>query len=297
MHMRTESQSKFGKIRRYFSCMLQTWRLISQENPEHVWLQLPPNFLVHIVLLYRGFSRKKFKVVADCHNASLRPPWSSLPLSIWAMNRCDLVLVHNEDVFKDALVLGVDADRLLVLEDAPAYVFDREKRFRRDGGHVLVPCSFHDDEPVHELLAAARLCPDVPFKITGPIRKAVAKGYTVEAPENVEFTGFVSVEEYDTLVWDAGVILGLTTMDGIQLSVAGEALGAGRPLLLSDTQTLRALFGEGAVFVENTAEGLSSGIRKAFEINEDMAAASRACGAARYEAWKTQAEAVKKRLS
>lgn len=295
-HISTDSQSKIGKLGRYVSSMIQTIQQILKESPQQVWLQLPPNFLVHIVLFLRWITRKKYKIIADCHNASLRPPWSSLPFAISAMNKCDLVIVHNSDVYNDALNLGLSKNRLIVLEDAPAYVLEPQHQDCDDEGHVLVPCSFHDDEPIEELLMAAKLCPDITFKITGPRQKAEAKGFISQAPDNVDFTGFVSVEEYDQLVWSAGIILGLTTMDGIQLSVAGEAIGAGRPLLLSDTSTLRGLFEDGAMFVANTAEGLADGIQKAFEQREDLARASLACGQARYLEWQDQAKAVKGRL-
>ena len=296
-HMGTGSRSRIGKLFRYLGRMVATWRLISNEKPDQVWLQIPPNFLIHVVLFQRLMSKHKFKVVADCHNASLRAPWKKVPWFVRAINQCDVILVHNEDIRKDALDLGFDSERLLVLEDAPAYNLEPTNNQKFRGSYVLVPCSFHDDEPINELLESARLCPEIEFKITGPLKKAETKGYTKKAPNNVQFTGFVSVEEYDQLVWEAGIVMGLTKLDGIQLSVAGEAVGAGRPLLLSDTSTLRKLFGIGAEFVQNTAESMANGIKLGFEDQDRMAELSRKCAMDRYQKWKSQAEVVIENLS
>ena len=57
------------------------------------------------------------------------------------------------------------------------------------------------------------------------------------------------------------MVLGLTSMEGVQLSVANEALGAERALVLSDTRILRAMFGEAALFAPNTPEGLAARAR------------------------------------
>ena len=37
-------------------------------------------------------------IVADGHASAFRPNWSRVPGAIWAMNRCDVVLAHNDEV-------------------------------------------------------------------------------------------------------------------------------------------------------------------------------------------------------
>lgn len=298
-HLPTEANGKLSKLHAYWRQARHSIRLASQRSVKVVWLQLPPTFLVHLLVAYRALTRRSFKIVADCHNASLRPPWSRLPLFYTVLNRCDLILVHNDDVARDATALGVAGDRLLVLEDAPAY---RNRvptsHVAKDGeGHVLVPCSFHNDEPILEVLDAARAFPDVTFKITGPRARAEAKGYVGKAPANVIFTGFVCVEEYDKLVWTARAILGLTLLDGIQLSVAGEAISAGRPLILSNTSTLRRLYGQGARFTENTAASLEAALFEVLTHQTDWAARSAICARSRMAVWSEQRDQVKVFLS
>ena len=57
------------------------------------------------------------------------------------------------------------------------------------------------------------------------------------------------------------MVLGLTDAEGIQLSVANEALGAHRALVLSDTRILRAMFGEAALFAQEHARGARGAAR------------------------------------
>ncbi|MDH8576211.1 hypothetical protein QIH29_27735, partial [Klebsiella pneumoniae] len=71
------------------------------------------------------------------------------------------------------------------------------------------------------------------------------------APDNVIFTGYLTKKAYDDLFLSSSVILGLTTRDNVQLSVSNEALSADKPMVLSDTTTLRNLFGDAAIFVES----------------------------------------------
>ena len=84
-------------------------------------------------------------------------------------------------------------------------------------------------------MGAARLLPNVDFKITGRKRKAEAQGLTSDAPPNVEFTDYLTIEGFEALLAGANVVLGVTSRTNCQLSVANEALGAHAPLVLSDT--------------------------------------------------------------
>lgn len=296
VNLPTDSGSKIGKVAKYLQRAWEMVGAIVSQKPNQVWLQLPPNFLVPILLVARLFTRQEFSLIADCHNAALRRPWISLPLSIWSLNRCDLVIVHNSDVLAQALQLGIRKDRLFVLEDAPAYLGGREYREANKSNFVLVPCSFRDDEPISELLAAAKECGSVEFILTGPIARASAKGYLERAGPNVNFAGFVSTEDFDELVWGASAILGLTTVDGIQLSVAGEAVGAGKALILSDTDTLRRLFGDTAVFCSNTACSIALAVADALENRRSLEELSRSCRRHRVAVWSRQADRVHGKL-
>jgi glycosyltransferase involved in cell wall biosynthesis len=153
----------------------------------------------------------------------------------------------------------------------------------------LVPCSFHADEPIKEVVEAARLTPEFTFKITGRSDASAAKRLQALAPDNVVFTGYVSTEEFNELLLAARVVLGLTKLEGIQLSAANEGIGAGKATVLSDTAILRELFGQAALFSSNDAASLAKTVREAAERHEALEAASRALKEARAVRWREQA--------
>jgi spore maturation protein CgeB len=59
----------------------------------------------------------------------------------------------------------------------------------------------------------------------------------------------LSTHEFNSLIASCDVVVAFTRFEGIQMSVCGEAVGAGKPMLISDTTTLRRMFPAGSVFV------------------------------------------------
>lgn len=241
--------------------VLQTAWIVLTERPAIVWVQLPPNFLVHLCLLLRlVLWKKSLRLVADLHNAALHPHWLWVPYTRRILRDFDLVLVHNEMMHTTARRLGVDESNLRVLEDqSPDY---RGIPAGHPAGRpfFVMPCSFHKDEPVRNVIEAARQLPDYDFKITGLRSRAAHQGFLDALPGNVTFTGFLPVSVYDKLIAQASGILCLTTMDGVLLSAGGEAVGAGKPMIVSDFPLLRSLFGS-ACFVDNSIESLKDACR------------------------------------
>ena len=106
------------------------------------------------------------------------------------------------------------------------------------------------------------------------------------------FTDYLPIPEFERLLGGAAAVLGLTDVEGIQLSVANEALGAHRALVLSDTRILRAMFGEAALFAQNTPEGLAARLREAMARRPELEARSAALKARRQADWRAAAAAV-----
>ena len=77
--------------------------------------------------------------------------------------------------------------------------------------------------------------PDVPFKLTGRAPDEFRAG----APDNVTFTGFLSVPDYWKLVQGAATILCLTKYPKTMQQGIAEGLEAGVFGVSSDTQTMR----------------------------------------------------------
>lgn len=245
-------QNKYLRVVEYLYKALKTLLILLFHCPDIFWIQLPPNFILHLAILFKNLLHPKMQIVADCHNATFRSPWVKIPYTISFLNRCDLVIVHNSSVLDQATALGVNKNKLLVLEDPPASIKIPEHIEKTKIIHPLLvcPCSFNADEPIQEIIEAARLIPNIAFYLTGNSNRAKGLHSLTNLPHNVKITGFLTEDEFNLLLFESDLIMGLTKLDGIQLSVANEAVGIGKPLVLANTKTLKAMFYRGAVFVD-----------------------------------------------
>ncbi len=247
-----------------FGYVRQAWATINillRRRPSIIWFQSPPVILGHLLVLYRLISRGQLTIIADCHNASLRPPWSSVPGTFGTLCACAVVMTHNTDAALTASRRGVPKDKIRVLRDCLFEITSQLKSAETASSkpEILVPCSFHSDEPIGEVLVAAQKLPNVNFVVTGDTTNGPGYRWALKAPANVRFTGFVPREAYDKLLADCTAVLALTRMDGIQLSAAVEGLSVSKPMVISNTNTLQALFGDCAIFVEADGSSIAEG--------------------------------------
>jgi glycosyltransferase involved in cell wall biosynthesis len=272
---------------------IQTLIAFIASSPQVIWLQLPPTPLLYLGWLYKTLSWRKVQLIADCHNATFRSPWIRLPGVISLLNRCELVIVHNDWVADQAVKLGIFQDKLCVLEDPPAEIecdrFSTDSEFTHPW--FLFPCSFNQDEPIATVIETACLLPEYRFVLTG--NPARAKGFhnLANLPENLKLTGFLPKEDFDRLLCQADVVLGLTKFEGIQLSVANEAIGVGKPMVLSNMKTLKQLFYKGSVFVDSSSsESLAKGCQEALSNYSNLAQDAQTLRAERSKVWLEQAK-------
>lgn len=276
-----ESVNKAVKACRYAGLMYRTMSLLRRRRPSVVWMQIPQVPLLWAALLYRKLFDSKVRLVADCHNGMFVKRWASVPFGLSRIGRCDLVLVHNDAVQKVAAEMGVPVSKTAVLEDvpptpAPAGSAIPVQFAGRPRPWVLFPGSFAADEPVDELLDAAGL-PDVgTIVMTGRKENAAARGHDIgRAPPNVVMPGYLETEDFNALLCHCDVVLALTKVDGIQLSVCNEALGFGKPMVMSDTRLLRTMFGDASVLVRSESPAaIAAGIRAAYQDMEKYSNAS-----------------------
>ncbi|HEX9728964.1 MAG TPA: sulfotransferase [Gemmatimonadales bacterium] len=253
---------RWARAIEYVLKSLQTgWMLVSR-RPSIVWVQLAPTPLLYVAVIVKRVVRRRMALIADCHNSMFRRPWFAFPWARRALNACDLVIVHNRQVLADACQKGIDGDRLAILEGRPAMHLPQGSDERGGTPRVVFPCGFGDDEPVAEVLDAARQMPDVEVIITGNLDRARGRYDFSALPANVRLTGFLPSADFNRLVGEASLVLGLTTREGVQLNVATEAVGMGTPLVIADTVLLRELYHRGAVFVDpRSGSAIADGIR------------------------------------
>ena len=289
-----KGRSHLRRAGHYLVLAWRTWRRLRARRPHTVWLQLPQLPLLWLALLYRATVAPGLRIVADCHNAVFQPPWSTLPFTRAALARADLVLVHNETVLAQAMAMGLEAVRTRVLEDLPAAPPAGDpppvpSAFAgRPRPWVLFAGSYGRDEPVAEVLqAAGRMVAGV-LVVTGRLVNAARNGHDItHPPPQAVLTDYLPLPDFEALLHHADVVLALTRFDGIQLSVCNEALGFGKPVVLSDTPLLRQLFGAAAVMVDATdPAAIAAAIHQAAEEAPRLAAAARDLARQRQRHWR-----------
>jgi glycosyl transferase family 1/glycosyl transferase family 4 len=260
---------------RYLIDAVRTWRALSAARPRAVIVITPPVFSPLTGWLWCALHRRP--LVVDCHTGTFHDPrWR------WArrihralLRRARAALVHSEE--DELLVNGWGARVLLLPDDLPRATphpdpppqGGREKATPHpdpppQGGRekIVIAGRLDDDEPVAEVLEAASLLPDVEVRFTGnPDRLPAA--VRAGAPSNAVFTGFLPWATFMSELASADLVGVFTTDPHVMSRAAFEAVGLGRPLVLSDSAGLRRRFGAAALFCENTAGDLAQALRQA----------------------------------
>lgn len=158
---------------------------------------------------------------------------------------------------------------------------------------VLLPCSFDTDEPIDVVAAAARLIPHIRIIITGNPVKYTGPQDLKRLPANVMLTGFLPKKDYNELLRSCDFVMGVTTRDDVQLSVANEAVGAGKPMVISGSALQRELFYSGAVYVDPLdPRSIADGCLTALEKLDELKAGVERLRKERNERWLRQANAL-----
>jgi glycosyltransferase involved in cell wall biosynthesis len=244
---------------RYLTGAVRTWRFLERRQPSCVIVITPPVVAPLVAGLWCRLRRRP--LVIDCHTDtfhSRRWRWA-IALHRRALVHSRAALVHTEEALK--LALGWGAPGLLLPDDLPE-PGDAEPRQPATGITVLVAGSLDENEPILEVLAAARLVPEVEFRLTGDpgrLPTAVRKS----AAPNVVFTGFLPYPTFLGEMLGADAVGVFSTDPHIMNRAAFEAIGLGRPLVLSDLAGLRERFGAAALLATNRPEAIADTMRRA----------------------------------
>ena len=286
--IRCERERGFARLVQYLDLARATRMILSQSDPDVVFVQNPPIHAVSTVA--RHCRERRAAMVIDAHTGA----FVSQGLLAETYRRrfvrfaqeALVTLIHNEGLVPIAEELGI---RYLVLEMGVPQPPDVEPE-RFHGPAVVAVCGYGRDEPTRELLAAAARLPDVTFHLTG--NPPTAYRLPPTAPRNVVFTGFVLDNDYWRLLKGADAVLVLTTREATILSGAYEGLAAGRPLVLSRTETLTRSFPRGAVLVENTPEAIADGVSYALRHADELKSRVALLAEEKRRAWETSFRAL-----
>ncbi|OGO36657.1 MAG: hypothetical protein A2Z03_06745 [Chloroflexi bacterium RBG_16_56_8] len=241
---------------RYMYQAFETLRRLWRERPQVVFVQSPPSLAVLSVYVYCRMTGASYLI--DAHSAALLqrvwmwPRWLHRILIASAIT----TIVTNEHF---AAQIQADGGHAFVLRDVPSR-FGKQSTYPLHGKfNIAIVNTFADDEPLEEMLAAAKELTDVEFYITGKKQHARAEVLAL-APANVHFTDFLPDDAYYALLDGVDGVMCLTTRQHTMQRGACEALSLGKPIITSDSHLLRSYFERGAVHVSNQRESIREGI-------------------------------------
>ncbi len=243
---------------RYLILSVRTVALLLQRRPAILLVQNPSLVLSALTVVMRPLFG--YRLIVDAHNEAVTPfvnkqRWVR-GLSRWVIRSAELTIVSNRQL---AQIVEAQSGRPFTLPDPPAV--PRQSAVRRLAGpcNVVLIATFAPDEPMGEVFAAVSGM-DIELYVTGNHRK-LQPSLLAEVPPNVHFCGFLAEDEYWGLLQSADAVVDLTLMDNCLVCGAYEALALDKPMLLSNNRATVELFGNSALFTDNTP----SDIRRSLE--------------------------------
>jgi glycosyltransferase involved in cell wall biosynthesis len=246
----TLTDRRTAPLRHLWQAARTLWLLI-RRRPRVLLVMAPPAPLVLIGLVWSRITGAR--LVVDCHSRAVL----GRPLSARLARHADLTIVTLPE-------LATGFPRAVALHDAPVQAGSSAP----PNELVVFPASWYADEPVHDVLGAARLLPDVRFAITGRAPQGI------EVPDNVTLTGYLSSPSYCDLVGGCRLVLALTTRSDTMQRAAYEAVAYGRPVVASDHAGLREYLDGAAVYTTGGAADLAAALSTALTHREELAHAA-----------------------
>jgi glycosyltransferase involved in cell wall biosynthesis len=245
-------------IFKYLWQLVETFKVLSREKADVAFVMTPPVFAGLALYLYSWF--RPLQYVVDVHTAALlMPRWQRMQwLQRFVCKRATTTMVTNDHL---GSLISAGGGHTTIVLDVPVQ-YPCSKRFEGQTDFtVAVICSFNYDEPIDQMLKAAAQLPDVKFLFTGdptPLDPSLRHSM----PPNTSLTGFLSSEDYGSLLTHADAVMSLTTRDHTMLRGAYEAIYQGTPVVVSNWNLLKSAFDEGAEHVENHAASIAEGISR-----------------------------------
>ncbi len=176
------------------------------------------------------------------------------------------ILVVSEDDYNKAIdILKINPKKLVLIENAifPYKYKDCEQKSSRDINDMIVVMIARFEYPKRQdlLIEAAKKLHNIHFNFVGGGQNLNA--FRENAPTNITF--FDSLTEIAPVLRESDVFVLLSDSEGMPLSVI-EALACGKPLILSDIQSMELFIKNNGFLVKNDIES----IVKALENIQEM---------------------------
>ena len=267
------SRSYKYRFVRYLFLSLKTLSVVLRKRPHILIVQNPSIVLAFVACIYRFIF--KYYLIIDRHsNFKFHKNegfvWYIFhKLSEFTIKHADLTIVTNS--YLADFVQKIGGDSFVLPDKIPTLTLARPLNLSTKKNIVYV-CSFNDDEPVAEVIEAVNNIKGVMVYITGDYNNA--KGIFLKEKykyiNNVVFTGFLDEDSYQSFLCSAHVILVLTKQEYTLTCGAYEAVSLYKPMVLSNTKTIRNYFYKGAKYCDPNAVSIAFAINEAIISIENL---------------------------
>jgi len=267
-----EEKSKILKALSYFPKSFRTLKYLFRKKPALVFIQFPPTPALYCIALYSWLTGSRY--VADCHITIGNDYWLKWIYAKKLLLK-EKMIVHNDHIIEH-VIRSMNVKPIVVRDGiAKRPSVDVRKSPLLEGlglspkSYVIFPCSFSLDEPLKEVIEAARLLPEIMFVMTWNFER-LSRTARNSLPSNILLTGYLQIDDFNHLFANAGVALVLTKEEAIQLSGVQEAMAFEIPAVVTDLQTTRFLYKEYPVYVRNEPKSIADGVKYAFQNRLDL---------------------------
>lgn len=237
----------------------KTFLLLLKERPTVVIVQNPSFMLALCAVLVKPLFN--YTLGVDTHNSGFGldrdSHWFHRILS-YIQTRSDFIIVHNDmlhDIIKEKCAASIS------LPDPVPKIPEKARLTLKGERNILFVCTYKKDEPFERVIEGARLLPDhFHVYISGNYR---GKVNTETVPENVTLLGWVSRGLYNALLHSVDAVVALTTREYCLLCGGYETVAVKKPLITSNTRTLKTYFPKGTVYTGHAPDDIADAIKYA----------------------------------
>ena len=281
-------------IPKYLGQFSMTLWLLIRHRPDAIFVMAPPLFAAFPALLWKWLFAVPF--VLDCHTGAFtNRRWRRLQwLQHFLGRQAATNLVTNNHLQE---LVESHGGKTTIVRDVPVEFQATDEYPLPAGFNIAVVCSFNYDEPITEMFMAARqlVGAEVNFFFTGNpkhLRPEIAE----QRPDNVTLTGYLSDQQYGSLLSQADVVMTLTTQDHTMLRGAWEAIYQATPVIISDWPILKEAFESGAIHVDNSQESIAQAVLFAQENIRDLSCQAEMARNQRIERWQKVKQSINKAI-
>lgn len=251
-----------NRIIRYIFCIINTFNILLKERPQIVFAQNPSILLIYLLIVAKFLFR--YKLISDAHYVGIKSCSGNMIYQS-ILDLCnkivDLVIVTNIEHQRYVRSIGGNA---VVCEDPLPDITNYYVNENEYTKTVYYICSFDVDEPYNTAFEAAHLLnkDNYRFYVTGNYQRAKIDPSEYDY---ISFLGYLPTVQYYNNLYSCSVVLDLTNNENCLVCGAYEAMVAEKPLVTSDTISLKNYFTKGTVFTNHNAMDIANAVKRAYQ--------------------------------